>query len=59
MTVAGFNITYEYFRRTIMSKERRSNREDKKKAVLTPKEKKAASKSRKESRNILGEHGVR
>jgi hypothetical protein len=42
-----------------MSKERRSHREDKKKPAMTPKEKKAAKKSRKESRNILGEHGVR
>jgi hypothetical protein len=41
-----------------MSKERKSNREDKKKAVMTPKEKKAARKSRKESRGLLGEHGV-
>ena len=39
-----------------MSKERKSNREDKKKPALTPKEKKAAKKSRKESRNTLGEH---
>ena len=39
-----------------MSKERKSNREDKKKAIMTPKEKKAAKKSRKESRNTLGEH---
>jgi len=42
-----------------MSKERRSHREDKKKPALTLKEKKAARKSRKESRNILGEHGIR
>ncbi len=39
-----------------MSKERKSHREDKKKAIMTPKEKKAAKKSRKESRNTLGEH---
>ena len=45
--------------RTVMSKERRSHREDKKKPAMTPKEKKAARKSRKESRNSLGEHGVR
>ena len=42
-----------------MSKERNSHREDRKKAVMTPKEKKAAKKSKKESRNTLGEHGVR
>jgi len=39
-----------------MSKERKSNREDKKKPVMTPKEKKAAKKTRKESRGGLGEH---
>jgi hypothetical protein len=39
-----------------MSKERRSNREDKKKPAMTLKEKKAARKSRKESRGSLGEH---
>ena len=42
-----------------MSKERRSHREDKKKPAMTPKEKKAARKCRKESRNILGEHAGR
>jgi hypothetical protein len=45
--------------RNIMSKERRSNREEKKKAVMTPKENKAARKSRKESRGLLGDQGVR
>ena len=45
--------------RIIMSKERRSSREDKKKPAMTPKEKKAARKSRKESRGGLGEHGGR
>jgi preprotein translocase subunit Sec63 len=59
MAVVGLNITYEIFRRTIMSKERRSHREDKKKPAMSPKEKKAAKKSRKESRDLLGEHGVR
>ena len=39
-----------------MSKERKSHREEKKKPAMTPKEKKAARKFRKESRNILGEH---
>jgi hypothetical protein len=42
--------------RITMSKERKSHREEKKKPAMTPKEKKAARKSRKESRNILGEH---
>jgi hypothetical protein len=38
----------------IMTKERRSNREDKKKPAMTPKEKKAAKKSKKETRDVLG-----
>jgi hypothetical protein len=42
-----------------MSKERRSNKEDKKKPAMTPKEKKAIRKSRNESRDFLGERGVR
>ena len=36
-----------------MSHEQKSNKENKKKPVLTPKEKKAAKKSRKESRSFL------
>jgi hypothetical protein len=36
-----------------MSKERKSNKEDKKKPAMTPKEKKAAKKSKKESRDFL------
>jgi hypothetical protein len=36
-----------------MTKERSSHREDKKKPAMTPKEKKAAKKSKKESRDIL------
>ncbi|MGB5304964.1 MAG: hypothetical protein WBO06_13835 [Gammaproteobacteria bacterium] len=39
-----------------MSKERNSHKEDKKKPVMTPKEKKAAKKSKKESRDFLGSH---
>jgi len=35
----------------IMSKEQKSNKEDKKKPVLSPKEKKAAKKSKKESKS--------
>ena len=42
-----------------MSKERKSHREEKKKAVMTLKEKKATRKSRKESRGLLGDQGVR
>jgi len=36
-----------------MTKERRSQKEDKKKPTMTPKEKKAAKRSRKESRDFL------
>lgn len=36
-----------------MSKEQKSNKADKKKPVLTPKEKKAAKKSKKESRQLF------
>ncbi len=42
-----------------MSKEHRSNKEDKKKPAMTPKEKKAARKSRKEARSFLGDQGIR
>jgi hypothetical protein len=42
-----------------MTKERKSNREDKKKPVMTPKEKKAAKKSRKESRDFLSNERMR
>jgi hypothetical protein len=42
--------------RNIISKERGSHREDKKKPAMSPKEKKAA---RKESGDLPGEHGVR
>ncbi len=37
-----------------MGKELRSTREGKKKALLTPKEKKAAKKARKEAKDTLG-----
>jgi hypothetical protein len=37
-----------------MTKERRTYREDKKKPAMTPKEKKAAKKSKKESKDFLG-----
>jgi hypothetical protein len=42
-----------------MTKERRSQKEDKKKPAMTPKEKKAAKKSRKESRDFLGNDTMR
>jgi len=37
-----------------MSKERKSNRENKKKALLTPKEKKAVKKAKQEAKPVLG-----
>lgn len=37
-----------------MSREQRSNKEIKKKAVMTPKEKKAAKAANKQARNVLG-----
>ena len=42
-----------------MTKEHRSNREGKKKPAMTPKEKKAAKKSKKESRDFLGNDRIR
>ena len=36
-----------------MTKERKSNREGKKKAAMTPKEKRAAKKSKKEAKGFL------
>jgi hypothetical protein len=42
-----------------MTKERRSQKEDKKKPAMTPKEKKAAKRSRKESRDFLGNDRTR
>ena len=42
-----------------MSKGQHSNREMKKKPAMTPKEKKAAKKSRKESRDFLGNDRAR
>jgi hypothetical protein len=37
-----------------MSREQKSNKETRKKPAMTPKEKKAAKKSRKEARSFLG-----
>ena len=37
-----------------MSKEHKNKRDTKKKAVMTPKEKKAAKSTKKESKNVLG-----
>ena len=59
MTVVGLKITHQLFGAETMTKERRSNKEDKKKPALTPKEKKAAKRSRKESRDFLGNDKTR
>jgi hypothetical protein len=51
------NLLYcppELFWSGAMSKEQKSNKEAKKKPAMTPKEKKAAKKSRKESRDSMG-----
>ena len=37
-----------------MSKEHKNKRDSKKKAVMSPKEKKAAKQSKKEAKNVLG-----
>lgn len=42
-----------------MSKERNSRKEDRKKPLLTPKEKKAAKKTRKDTGGFLGNTGTR
>ena len=51
MAIVDLKITYHLSGVNIMTKERKSNREEKKKPALTPKEKKAAKKARKESRD--------
>jgi hypothetical protein len=47
----NFQKNHQSVRVNTMSKEQRSNREDKKKPTLSPKEKKAAKKSKKESKS--------
>jgi hypothetical protein len=42
---------HQLFGASIMSKEQKSNKEDKKKPLLSPKEKKAAKKSKKDSKS--------
>jgi hypothetical protein len=46
--------THHIREQDIMTKERKSNREDKKKPAMTPKEKKAAKKSKKELKDFIG-----
>jgi hypothetical protein len=52
-------ITHQLFGVETMTKERKSQKEDKKKPAMTPKEKKAAKRSRKESRDFLGNDRTR
>jgi hypothetical protein len=47
----NFQKNHQLFGACIMSKEQKSNREDKKKPVLSPKEKKAAKKTKKDSKS--------
>jgi hypothetical protein len=54
MAVVDLKITHQLFGVEPMTKERRSHREGKKKPAMTPKEKKAAKKARKESRDFTG-----
>jgi hypothetical protein len=59
MAVVVPEITHQLFGAETMTKERRSQKEDKKKPAMTPKEKKAAKRSRKESRDFLGNDRTR
>ena len=54
LTVQRSKINVSISGETIMSKEKKSNKESKKKALLTPKEKKAAKVAAKQARNALG-----
>jgi len=53
MAIVGLTNIHHFYGVNLMTKERRSNKEEKKKPAMTPKEKKAAKKSRKASRNSL------
>ena len=46
-------ITTQLLGERTMTKERKSNREGKKKPAMTPKEKKAAKRSKNEAKNLL------
>ena len=54
LTALRSKINVSILGETIMSKEKKSNKESKKKALLTPKEKKAAKTTAKQARNTLG-----
>jgi len=57
--IVVLKITHQLAGAETIMKERRSQKEDKKKPVMTPKEKKAAKRSRKESRDFLGNDRTR
>jgi hypothetical protein len=59
MAVVVFKITRQLSGAETMTKERRTQKEDKKKPTMTPKEKKAAKRSRKESTDFLGNDRTR
>jgi len=50
---AGLKLSSSPIKENIMTKEKKSNREGKKKALLTPKEKKAAKKLKKAKSGIV------
>jgi len=54
-----FYYPYQLFGEKTMTKERRSKREGKKKPAMTPKEKKAAKRSKKEPKDFLGDDKTR
>jgi len=54
IAAACLKIIHQLSGAKIMTKERSTHREDKKKPAMTPKEKKAAKKLKKESSDILG-----
>jgi hypothetical protein len=59
IAVVVMKITHQLSGAETIMKERSSQKEDKKKPVMTPKEKKAAKRSKKESRDFLGNDRTR
>ena len=52
--MVGLKTTHQLLNENNMSKNQKSNKEDKKKSILTPKEKKTAKKLKKESKEAKG-----
>jgi hypothetical protein len=50
-----FGLTWHKVRNELVSKEQRSKKETKKKPAMTPKEKKAAKKAKKDEKNRIGQ----